>query len=258
LRAFATILLAAVCSLVIFSDAFAADGETAIYTASKPYVEVEVIVADSLKAYPKLYEWLAAEGRKFGEKSERDTLQQWREHKDFFRDMAHTFDRGYRLQAAAGKYVSVEIGESQFTGGAHPNHEIDTLLWDRELERRVDFKTLFTDTENNSPPMVALAKLVKDAVIAEKKAHDVPVEEDNIWFKEWKPEFEIFGEPGLAPSTEAGKSSGVTFDFSPYAVGAYVEGSYTVFIPAEKIAPYMTAEARALFGGERPKSDAEK
>lgn len=258
MRAASTVLLAVVSATVIFSSAFAGDGETAIYTASKPYVEIEVIVADSLKAYPKLHQQLVAEGKKFGEESERDTLQQWREHKDFFHDMAYSFDRGYRLQAAAGKYVSVEIGESQYTGGAHPNHEIDTLLWDRELERRADFKTLFTDTENNSPAMTALAKLVKDAVIAEKKARDVPVEEDDIWFKEWKPEFQIFGAPGLAPSTEAGKSSGVTFDFSPYAVGAYVEGSYTVFIPAEKIAPYMTPEARALFGGERPKSDAEK
>lgn len=240
------------------SGAYAADGETAIYAARKPYVEVEVIVADSLKAYPKLYEQLVAEGKKFGEESEHDTAEQWREHKDFFRDMAHMFDRGYRLQAAAGKYVSVEVSESQFTGGAHPNHETDTLLWDRELERRVDFRTLFIDTANNSSPMVALAKIVKDAVIAEKKARDVPVEENDIWFKEWKPEFEIFGAPGLAPSTVPGKSSGVTFDFSPYAVGPYVEGSYTVFIPAEKIAPYMTAEARALFGGERPKGDAEK
>lgn len=253
MRAAKTTLLTAVFAAVIFSGVFASDGETTIYTAKKPYVEIEVIVADLLKAYPKLYEQLAAEGKKFGEESERDTAEQWREHRDFFRNMAHSFDRGYRLQAAAGKYVSVEISELQFTGGAHPNHEIDTLLWDRELDRRVDFKTLFIDTENNSPAMAALAKIVKDAVIAEKKARGVPVEDDDIWFKEWKPEFEIFGAPGLAPSAEAGKSSGVTFDFSPYAVGAYVEGSYTVFIPAEKIAPFMTAEARALFGGERPR-----
>lgn len=258
MRAATTTLLAAVSAIAVFSNAFAADGESEIYTAKKPYVEIEVIVADSLKAYRKLYEHLVAEGKKFGEESERDTAGQWREHKDFFRNMAYSFDRGYRLQAAAGKYVSVEISESQYTGGAHPNHEIDTLLWDRELERRADFKTFFIDTENNSPAMTALAKLVKDAVIAEKKTHDVPVEDGDIWFKEWKPEFEIFGAPGLAPSTEAGKSSGVTFDFSPYAVGAYVEGSYTVFIPAEKIAPYMTPEAQALFGGERPKSGAEK
>lgn len=258
MRSVTAILLAAFSTTLAFSNALAGDGETAIYTAKKPYVEVEVIVADSLKAYPKLYEQLVAEGKKFGEESEHDTAEQWREHKDFFRNMAYSFDRGYRLQAAAGKYVSVEIGESQYTGGAHPNHEIDTLLWDRELERRVDFRTLFIDTENNSPAMTALASLVKDAVIAEKKAHGVPVEDDDIWFKEWKQEFSIFGAPGLAPSTEAGKSSGVTFDFSPYVVGAYVEGSYTVFIPAEKIAPYMTPEAQALFGGERPKSGAEK
>ena len=32
----------------------------------------------------------------------------------------------------------------------------------------------------------------------------------------------------LAPSTEAGRSSGLTFHYPPYAVGPYAEGEYVV------------------------------
>ena len=50
-----------------------------------------------------------------------------------------------------------------------------------------------------------------------------------------------------------GKSSGLTFHYSPYAVGAYAEGSYTAFVPWRILRPYLTAEGLAIFGGDKPK-----
>jgi hypothetical protein len=61
----------------------------------------------------------------------------------------------------------------------------------------------------------------------------------------------------LAPSTEAGKSSGLTFHYPPYAVGPYVEGQYVAFVPWETLKPYVTPEGSKIFGGERPKGDDE-
>lgn len=254
MRAAAKILLAALFTAAVFSNARADDDENVIYEAKTPYVEIEIRIQKALDAYPKLYRALKAEGEEFGEECKRDTEESWRMNKSLFSN-PYNFSRVYRLRAAAGRYVSAIVDESEFTGGAHPNSTSETLLWDREREERVDFKSLFSDTADNSPAMVALSKLVLDAVFAAKKARDMPADSNDPWFKDWKPEFEIFGSPSLAPSTEAGKSSGVTFHFSPYAVGAYVEGSYTAFVPAAKLAPYLTPEALALFGGERPKSD---
>src|ERR1700736_3858581 len=59
----------------------------------------------------------------------------------------------------------------------------------------------------------------------------------------------------LAPSTEAGKSSGLTFHYPPYAVGPYVEGEYVAFVPWETLKPYLTPEGMKIFGGARPKGD---
>lgn len=234
-----------------------ADDDTTLYAAKTQYVEVEVRIDNRLKAFRDLYAELAAEGKKFGAESKDETAAQWREDKSLFRN-PYSFSRVYRLRAAAGNYVSVIVDESEFTGGAHPNHGSKTLLWDRVRGARVDFKTLFKDTADNSADMKALSKLVLDALAAEKKAHDVPFDLTDMWFKEWKPQFSMFGEPSLAPSTEAGKSSGVTFHFSPYEVGAYAEGDYVAFVPASKLMPLLTGDAQKLFGGERPKSDREE
>jgi hypothetical protein len=50
----------------------------------------------------------------------------------------------------------------------------------------------------------------------------------------------------------------LTFHYSPYAVGPYVEGAYTVFVPWTVFRQYLSPQGAARFGGERPKSDEEK
>jgi len=249
-----TIFFAAALLALPFAPA-RADDDTAIFTAKTQYVEVDVRIDNRLKAFARLYELLFAEGKKFGVENKEETAAQWREDKSVFRGLAYNFSRVYRLRAAAGKYVSVIVDESQFTGGAHPNHGSATFLWDRETNARADFKTLFRDTSTGSADMQTLSKLILESLAAEKKARGIPFELTDMWFKDWKPEFKMFGEPSLAPSTEAGKSSGVTFHFSPYEVGAYVEGDYVAFVPASALMPLLTPEAQRLFGGARPESD---
>jgi hypothetical protein len=241
--------------MLTLAPARAEDDDTAIYTAHTQYVEVDIRVDNRLKAFPKLYKMIVLEGKKFGAESKADTAAQWRDDKSVFRGLAYDFSRGYRLRAAAGKYVSIAIDESEFTGGAHPNHGTTTMLWDRDKDERADFKTLFKDTATGSADMQTLSKLILDALAAEKKARDVPFDMTDMWFKDWKADFENFGQPSLAPSTASGKSSGVTFHFSPYEVGAYAEGDYTAFVPAQALTALLTPEAQKLFGGERPESD---
>jgi len=50
----------------------------------------------------------------------------------------------------------------------------------------------------------------------------------------------------LAPSTETGKTSGLTFHYSPYGVGPYVEGPYTVFVPWTAFRQYLSPQGTAL------------
>lgn len=43
--------------------------------------------------------------------------------------------------------------------------------------------------------------------------------------------------------------------FSPYDVGAYVEGDYTVFVPWTAFKDHLSPAGLALFGGERREGD---
>jgi hypothetical protein len=43
------------------------------------------------------------------------------------------------------------------------------------------------------------------------------------------------------------------FDVLPYA-----EGEYVAFVPWEAMKPYLTAEGARIFGGARPKGDADE
>jgi hypothetical protein len=231
--------------------------EKPVLSVKTPYVEIEVSIAKELRSYPQLYATLLADAKKYAEQNRKEARDAWQTDRPSFRDRPWTFDRDYRLRVAASPYVSVLIDSGEFTGGAHPNSVSDTLLWDSGPNRRADMQTLFRETAKDGPTTTALAKLVRDAVIVEKKKRDVPVDDpasDN-WLEPIKPDFSTLGAPSLAPSTETGRASGMTFHFSPYGVGAYAEGPYTLFVPFASLEPYLTDDARKIFAGERPKSD---
>jgi hypothetical protein len=142
-----------------------------------PYVEIEVSIAKELRVYPLLYSMLLADAKKYVEKNRKEAHAAWQADRPSFRDHPWTFDRSYRLRVAANPYVSVLIDSGEYTGGAHPNSVIDTLLWDSGPNRRADMQTLFRETAKDGPTTTALAKLVRDAIVAEKKKRDVPVED---------------------------------------------------------------------------------
>ena len=73
-----------------------------------------------------------------------------------------------------------------------------------------------------------------------------------------EPKLLKIGPVSLAPSTEEGKSSGLTFHYAPYAVGSYAEGEYIAFVPWETLKPYLTPEGARIFGGARPKDDEDR
>ena len=161
-------------------------------------------------------------------------------------------------RSAIGRYVSVLRTDYLNSNGAHPNHFTDTILWDTQAKKRISIRPFFKETADNGPTMTALAKSIRAALAVAKKSRDSEAKDADIdeQLAAVKPSLTKIGGVALAPSTEAGKSSGLVFYFSPYAVGAYVEGGYTVFVHSSAFAPYLSPEGASLFGGERPKDDA--
>lgn len=253
-RAVGRLLTLSLFGLAICLSASAAPKEKPAATLADRSIEASITVDPKLRAYPELTAKLLAVGKREMVKWQ---LKADKAHKDvpqIFRDgHRYGFQRTYEERSAIGPYVSVVRTDFIDSLGAHPNTIIDTLLWDAKAHKFVSIRPFFDETADNGPTMQTLASAVRVAVLAEKKARHIPSQIMNnpMWLEGIKPSLLKIGAAALAPSTEHGKSAGLLFYFSPYAVGPYVEGSYTVFVPWTKFKTLLSRDGVALFGGTR-------
>jgi hypothetical protein len=252
------------------------DGDKPQISIENKFVAISVTVDKELEPFANLFASCLAEGKAWANKTNGDAAAQWRDNRKALRGLKWFYDRDYRLRSVVDGYISLARGDEWFDGGAHPNQHIDTILWDENAKKRVSIRPFFIETADNGPTMNALAQAAKLAVAAAKLAKGIngygdddaasaqdmtpaqEIEHDSFVKDGIKPAILEIGPVTLAPSTETGKSSGLTFHYSPYGVGPYVEGPYTVFVPWTAFRQYLSPQGAAFFGGERPKSDEEK
>jgi hypothetical protein len=127
-------------------------------------------------------------------------------------------------------------------------------LWDKTANKRISIRPFFTETADDCPTLKAMRQGIIDSLKVEKKKRGAEGFDLNL-IEGIEPRLLKVGPVSLAPSIEAGKSSGQTFHYAPYAVGSYAEGGYIAFVPWETLKPYLTPEGIAIFGGARPKGD---
>jgi hypothetical protein len=255
--------------------AFDATADKPQISIKKQYVAISLTVDPALQPMPALFANCLAEGKAWADKHESESAAEWRDNRKAFRALQWYYERDYALRSVVGHTVSVVRSDAWFDGGAHPNLHVDTILWDDAAHKRVSIRPFFTETADNGPAMTALAQLAKLAVASAKLAKGIdgygdddkpaaamtPEQElaQDMFINEGiKPTILDLGPVTLAPSTENGKSSGLTFHYSPYGVGPYVEGPYIVFVPWTAFRQYLSPQGLAVFGGERPETDEKK
>jgi hypothetical protein len=217
---------------------------------------------------------LMAEGRRFIAKMRKESDEEYKSDQGYFRGgRRYTYQRGYAFRSLVGnRYLSIVRDDGAYTGGAHPNSRLDTILWDRAQKKRISVRPFFNETADNGPTMTALAALVRRAVTIERQERregpmnehekkeflaklDETIAKDEQLRETIQPSLLKLGPISLAPSTTPGKSAGLTFHFSPYDVDAYAAGPYTVFVPWSDLKPFLSAEGAAIFAGDRPAKD---
>lgn len=215
---------------------------------------VSVLIDVRLKQDPRLLADSYAEGKRWAEERRAEAEALRKEDPDRFRQRGHTYERSYQFRSEiAGRYVSIVRVDGGETGGSNPNAELDTIIWDREAGERISIRPFFIESADDGATM----RFMKDGVIASLKAAKKArrVELDMERFSNIGASLTTIGAATLAPSTEPGKASGLTFHFPQYAVGSYAEGQYVAFLPWTALKPYLTAEGARIFGGTRPKAD---
>lgn len=219
-------------------------------------IEASVYLDDKIKADPALVADCLAEGRKWIDKSAAEAASTRRQDPQLFDRGGWTFERKYNVRSVVdGHYVSIVRNDYINTHGAHPNSDVNTVLWDSAEKKRISIRPFFTETVDDGPTMKAMLDAIIASLNAEKKKRGAGETATAEWYKELKPTLLKIGAVTLAPSTERGKSSGLTFHYPPYAVGPYAEGQYVAFVPWETLKPYLSPEGAKIFSGTRPKAD---
>lgn len=248
-------LVGAVACFASLAAAFAAEPKPDASIKTRA-VDASVLLDDNIKADPALAADCLAEGRKWMDKNAAEAAASRKRDPVMFRNGAWTFERKYSTRSVtSGHYVSIIRSDYMNTGGAHPNSDVDTILWDATSKKRISIRPFFTETADNGPAMKAMLTGVIASLNIEKKKRGAGDTATAEWYKGLEPKLLKIGAVTLAPSTVSGKSSGLTFHYPPYAVGPYAEGEYVAFVPWEALQPYLTPEGMAIFGGVRPKGD---
>jgi hypothetical protein len=242
----------------LFQPTLAADPRSDA-TVKTRAIDASVTLDAQVKSDPALAENCLAEGRKWMDKNAADAATERKQDPRAFSDGGWSFERKYRVRSdIAGRYVSVLRDDYMNTHGAHPNSSVDTILWDKAEKKRISIRPFFIETADSGPMLKATLKAIIASLTEEKKKRGAAETATDEWFKGLEPKLLKIGSVTLAPSTEAGKSSGLTFHYSPYQVGPYSEGQYVAFVPWERLKSYLSPEGQRIFGGNRPKGDVEE
>ena len=253
----AAIAFGFIAAMTLYSPLRADDPKPDVALKTKA-IEASVFLGDGIKADPALAANCLAEGKKWLAKSAAEAAREMKQDPQFFHlgDGGWSFERKYTIRSVtAGRYVSIVRDDYMDTHGAHPNTDVNTILWDKAENKRISIRPFFTETADDGPTMTAIQKAIIVSLKAEKKKREAGETATAEWFKSVEPKLLKIGAVTLAPSTEAGKSSGLTFHYPPYAVGPYAEGEYVAFVPWETLKPYLTPEGQRIFGGSRPAGD---
>lgn len=239
------------------ASAFGADPKPDAVLKNKT-IDASVFLDEKIKKDAALASDCLSDGRKWIAKVSADAAKSLKEDPQLFKEGGWTYERRYDIRSVVGdRYVSIVRSDYVDAHAAHPNTDVDTILWDRNENKRISIRPFFTETADNGPTMNAMLKAVMASLKIEKKKRDADDAAGAEFLKSLKPKLIGIGAVSLAPSTEPGKSSGLTFHYPPYAVGAYAEGEYVAFVPWETLKPFLTPEGQLIFGGARPKSDEE-
>jgi hypothetical protein len=170
-------------ALVLFSSqALAAAPKPKPDAAVKTkYIDASVTLDAAIRTDAPLAANLLAESKRWMETNRAEAAEEFKTAPELFRDgRLWTFERHYnQTSKVGGRYVSIVRMDYVYTGGAHPNTEINTILWDLDAKKQISVRPFFKETADNGPTMKALQAAAIDAVKAEKKAREV--EDDGTW-----------------------------------------------------------------------------
>jgi Deacetylase PdaC len=128
------------------ATAFAADPKPDAAIKNKT-VNASFFLDDKIKSDAALAADCLTEGKKWIDKNAADADASRKQDPVLFRNGGWSFERTYTVRSMVdGRYISIVRSDYTNTGGAHPNSDVDTILWDDVAKKRISIRPFFTET----------------------------------------------------------------------------------------------------------------
>jgi len=142
----------------------------------------------------------------------------------------HSYTAEWEVVADLPGWLSLSTDVATYSGGAHGNYTVESLVWDKEKEQALDAKRLFTSAAALEK---ALGDRFCDALNRQRaERREEPIAEDSDDQFDQCPkinELEV-----LVGSSNRRTFNRLTLYAGPYVAGPYVEGAYEVDLPIDR------------------------
>jgi len=134
----------------------------------------------------------------------------------------HYFDLGWTVSADLPGWLSLQAYVQTYGGGAHPNHDFDSLLWDKRAGKALAPLDLFVSPETLDDVVHERYCAALDKERAERREVSVEqVRQDEMW------KCPAVSDLVVVLEAKGGKGlDHLELLAAPYVAGPYVEGSY--------------------------------
>ncbi|UPG95268.1 DUF3298 and DUF4163 domain-containing protein [Luteibacter aegosomatissinici] len=160
------------------------------------------------------------------------------------REMPWDLNLDIAVSARTDRFINVQVDGQAFTGGAHPAPIVDSFTFDKDTDRVVGIRELFTDPDAAEH---VFASEARRQLITQLDDQDEPLASDTRQIEEGtapgKDHYRVFN---LLTGPDD-KVHGLTFIFPPYQVAAYAAGPQAVDVPSEVFFSYLKPEYREAF-----------
>jgi hypothetical protein len=142
----------------------------------------------------------------------------------------HSYTAEWKLIAALPDWLSLSADIATYSGGAHGNYTVKSLVWDKERERSMDAIALFTSPAALEEALGDRFCEALDRERAERREEPVPEDSDNQFDQcPGIEELEV-----LVGSSNRRTFNRLTLYAGPYVAGSYAEGAYEVDLDVDR------------------------
>lgn len=206
------------------------DAKPVVLDSQTPLLDWHVSWPSEVSANPALVALIREPAEKaqaeYGKQAAADEAQ--REKDGFPWPAPYQYSVDVRVVGSAPRLLSLAREWSEYTGGAHPNHGTEGIIWDLDAGRKVEIGGLF----RGGP--ATLDRLTRNsycsALDAERKkrrgAAEMGGAEDPFWACPKYAELQI-----IPQGAARGALTILRFHADPYTAGPYAEGDYDIELP---------------------------